>query len=172
MKRLFWVSLLLVLFLVSCRTTESTGAPTLPDDSKGWYEMLESEESIESRYNLLYSLYSEEKYESVIAQAEAALLLYPEYTRILKIKAAAERECGRRKDYIVTLSLILEMEGADENLRDLYTDVLIEEGEKEKLLSFAEETIMLYPENEKALLVLSEESAFYEYLRETLQSQV
>lgn len=133
---------------------------------------METEESIENRYNLLYSLYSEGKYESVIAQAEAALLLYPEYTRILKIKAASERECGRTKDYIDTLSLILEREGADENLRDLYTDVLIEEGEKEKLLSFAEETILLYPENEKALLVLSEESAFYKYLRETLQSQV
>ncbi len=172
MKRLFWVSLSLLLLLVSCRTTSVEERASLPEDSAEWYELLSVEESIGNRYNLLYSLYSEGGYESVIVEAEKALLLYPAYTRILKIKAASERELGRRGEYLSSLALILEREGDDESLRDLYLDALIENGEKEKALSFASETIILYPENEKAITVLSEESAFYAYLKETLQSQV
>lgn len=171
MKRLFWVSIALLL-LVSCRTTSEGETVSLPEDSAGWYELLTVEESIENRYNLLYSLYAENKYESVIEEAGKAVLLYPAYTRILKIKAASERELGQSTEYLSTLALILEREGADESLRNLYLDALIESGEKEKALSFASETIMLYPENEKAITVLSEESAFYAYLKETLQSQV
>ncbi len=171
MKRLFWVSLFL-LVLISCRTTSGGETASLPGDSAGWYELVRAEESIENRYNLLYSLYSEGEYGSVIEEAEKALLLYPAYTRILKIKAAAERDLGRNEEYLSSLALILEREGADESLRDLYLDELIDNGEKEKALSFASETIILYPENEKAILVLSQESAFYTYLKETLQSQV
>lgn len=172
MKRLFWVSIALLLLLASCRTTSAGETVSLPEDSAGWYELLTVEESIENRYNLLYSLYAENKYESVIEEADKALLLYPAYTRILKIKAASERELGLSTEYLSTLALILEREGADESLRDLYLDALIESGEKEKALSFASETIMLYPENEKAILVLSEKSAFYNFLKETSLSQV
>ena len=172
MKRLFWVSTALLLLLASCRTTSALEMSFLPSDSRGWYERLSIEESIENRYNLLYALYSEGEYESVIEEAEKAEILYPEYTRILKIEAAAERNLARTDEYLETLSLILEKEGADESLRDLYSDALIEAGEKEKALSFVSETIMLYPENEKAIALLSETSAFYSWLKETLQSQV
>ncbi len=171
MKRLFWVSIALLL-LISCRTTVTGETESIPEDSAGWYDLLQVEESIENRYNLLYSLYSEGKYESVIGEAENAILLYPSYTRILKIKAAAERELSLNEEYLSSLALILEREGADEELRDLYLDALIENGEKEKALSFASETISLYPENEKAIEILAETSAFYTYLKETLQSQV
>ncbi len=171
MKRLFWVSIALLL-LISCRTTVTGETESIPEDSAGWYALLEVEESIENRYNLLYSLYSEGKYESVIEEAENAILLYPSYTRILKIKAAAERELSLNEEYLSSLALILEREGADEELRDLYLDAIIENGEKEKALSFASETIFLYPENEKAIEILAETSAFYTYLKETLQSQV
>lgn len=75
MKRLFWVSIALLLLLVSCSTTSAGESVSLPGDSEGWYELLTVEESIENRYNLLYSLYAENKYESVIEEAGKAVLL-------------------------------------------------------------------------------------------------
>ncbi len=172
MKRLFSASIILILLIVSCTSTETVTQFVSGETSGDWYAVLDEEECIENRYNLLYSLYSEGAYEKVIEEADNALLLYPDYTRILKIKAAAARESGDTSTYTDTLALIIEREGYDENLRDLYTDALLGEGEKEKALDFSRETLLLYPENEKALSLLSEESAFYSYLRETLQSQV
>ncbi len=172
MKRLFSASILIILLLFSCRSTENSAVTVTPENSEGWYALLVSEENIENRYNLLYSLYSEGAYSAVIEQADNALLLYPGYTRILKIRAAAERESGDTSAYTETLSLVLEREPYDESLRDLYTDALLENGEKEKALDFSRETVLLFPKNEKAISLLSETSAFYQYLKETSQSQV
>ena len=172
MKRLFSASILILLLLFSCKSTEEAVITATPENSGEWLTLLESEESIENRYNLLYSLYSEGAYQRVIEEADRALLLYPDYTRILKIKAAAERETGDTSAYAATLALVLEREPYDESLRDMYTDALLENGEKEKALDFSRDTILIFPKNEKAISVLSETSAFYSYLKETSQSQV
>ncbi len=130
-----------------------------------YYEvLLESEESVENRYNFIYYLYSEDSLERVITEAEKALSIYPDYTRFLKIEALAYRELENKEEYSKTLKRVIEKEPYDEELRDLYLDSLLALEDKETALTFSKETIILFPENEKAISVLAENSAFYTYL--------
>lgn len=162
MKRLFLVSLLLLL-LISCRSVKIVGDY---DSSSSLYykNALESEESKENRYNYVYYLYIEGDYEKCITECDVALALYPGYTRFLKLKALCLIRTEDKENYIVTLREILDYEPHDEELRELYLSVLVEDGKTEEAISFAKETILYYPENKKAVSTLAGESEFYLYL--------
>ena len=167
MKRLFWVSIVLILLLSSCAnvTAVAEGDST---SSSYLLSLLETEENRETRYNYIYALYTEGEYEKVIAEAALAYEMYPEYTRFLKIKALAEKKTGRDELYSETLGLVISKEGYDEDLRNLYLESLLTLGERERALEFSKETIALYPENREALTLLSENSRFYSWLLTTL----
>ena len=166
MKKLYWASLILLIVLVSCQTTSVV---SVEDTSSSTYllSQLEEEENRETRYNYIYSLYTEEEYEKVIAESEIAVEMYPEYTRFLKIKALAEKKTERDETYSETLSLILEKEPGDEELRNMYLESLLALGKEYEAVEAAKETILLYPENAKAMEILGKESAFYAFLLET-----
>ncbi len=165
MKRLFWASLILLIVLVSCQTTKDV---SVEDTSSSSYLLseLEEEENRETRYNYIYSLYTEGEYEKVIAESEIASEMYPEYTRFLKIKALAEKKTERDEAYSETLALILEKEPGDEELRDMYVESLLKLGKEDEAVEYAKKTILLYPGNTKAMEVLSSRSGFYAYLLE------
>lgn len=90
--------------------------------------------------------------------------MYSGYTRFLKLKALCERTTGDKEKYLLSLNEILDYEPHDEELRDLYTDALLENGKTEDAALFAEETIIYYPENKKAISILAGESSFYSFL--------
>ena len=166
MKKLYWASLILLIVLVSCQTTSVV---SVEDTSSSTYllSQLEEEENRETRYNYIYSLYTEGEYEKDIAESEIAVEMYPEYTRFLKIKALAEKKTERDETYSETLSLILEKEPGDEELRNMYLESLLTLGKEDEAVEAAKETILLYPENAKAMEILGKESAFYAFLLET-----
>ena len=168
MKKLYWASLILLIVLVSCQTTSVV---SVEDTSSSLYllSQLEEEENRETRYNYIYSLYTEEEYEKVIAESEIAVEMYPEYTRFLKIKALSEKKTGRDEAYSETLALILEKEPGDEELRAMYMESLLALSKEDEAVAYAEKTILLYPENTKAMEVLANRSAFYAYLIENTE---
>jgi tetratricopeptide (TPR) repeat protein len=168
LKRLFWASLILLIVLVSCQTTKDV---SVEDTSSSLYLLsrLEEEENRETRYNYIYSLYTEGEYEKVIAESEIAAEMYPEYTRFLKIKALAEKKTERDEAYSETLALILEKEPGDEELRDMYLESLLTLGKEDEAVEYAKKTILLYPGNTKAIEVLSSRSGFYAYLLENTE---
>ena len=168
MKRLFLASLILLIVLSSCRTASVVNEE---DTTSSTYLLsrLEEEENRETRYNYIYSLYTEGEYEKVIAEAAAAQEMYPEYTRFLKIKALSEKKTGRDEAYSETLALILEKEPGDEELRAMYMESLLALSKEDEAVAYAEKTILLYPENTKAMEVLANRSAFYAYLIENTE---
>ena len=163
MKRLFLASII-ILLLVSCASFRVVSDSNDTATSIYYEVLLESEESVENRYNFIYYLYSEDSLERVITEAEKALSIYPDYTRFLKIEALAYRELDNKEEYSKTLKRVIEKEPYDEELRDLYLDSLLALEDKETALTFSKETIILFPENEKAISVLAENSDFYTYL--------
>ena len=165
MKKLYWASLILLIVLVSCQTTSVV---SVEDTSSSTYllSQLEEEENRETRYNYIYSLYTEGEYEKVIAESEIAAEMYPEYTRFLKIKALSEKKTERDEAYSETLALILEKEPGDEELRDMYLESLLTLGKEAEAVEYAKKTILLYPENTKAIEVLGKKSEFYAFLFE------
>ncbi len=162
MKRLFLVSLSLLL-LFSCSSVKVVEDS---DTASSLYykNALESKESTENRYNYVYYLYMEGDYENCITQCDYALTMYSGYTRFLKLRALCERTTGDKEKYLLSLNEILDYEPHDEELRDLYTDALLESGKTEDAALFAEETIIYYPENKKAISILAGESSFYSFL--------
>lgn len=163
MKRLFLASII-ILLLVSCASVRVVSDSNDTATSIYYEVLLESEESVENRYNFIYYLYSEDSLERVVTEAEKALSIYPDYTRFLKIEALAYRELENKEEYSKTLKRVIEKEPYDEELRDLYLDSLLALEDKETALTFSKETIILFPENEKAISVLAENSDFYTYL--------
>lgn len=163
MKRLFSASII-ILLLVSCASVKVVSDSNDTSTSIYYEVLLESEESVENRYNFIYYLYSEKNYERVITEAEKALALYPDYTRFIKIEALAYSKLDNKEEYSKTLKRVIEREPYDEELRDLYLDSLLTLEDKETAITFSKETILLFPENEKAISVLAENSAFYSYL--------
>lgn len=172
MKRLFSVSIILLLILCSCRTALVVEGDR---DSLYYESLLNEKESMEVRYNYLYALYEENSYEKILADVDKAISLYPEYTRFIKLKALAARETGDTALYSEALSLVLENEPYDEELRNLYLDSLLDIGKTDEAFVFSKETLKLFPDNVKALTLLSGESPFYSYLlslKDTSLSQV
>ncbi len=158
MKRLFSASLILLVILFSSCVTEKKA---------------QEEDSVERMYNAIYASCVAGDWPDVIRSSDEALSVYPRHTRFLKTKALALRETGQKKEYVAALEEIIRREPYDESLRNLYLDTLVLSGEKEKALSFSEKTIILFPENMKALSVLKGESGFYSYLfKEISGSQV
>lgn len=163
MKRQFSASII-ILLLVSCASVKVVSDSNDTSTSIYYEVLLESEESVENRYNFIYYLYSEKNYERVITEAEKALTLYPDYTRFIKIEALAYSKLDNKEEYSTTLKRVIEREPYDEELRDLYLDSLLTLEDKETAITFSKGTILLFPENEKAISVLAENSAFYSYL--------
>lgn len=126
--------------------------------------LLQENESVENRYNYIYYLYVEGDYGAVISEAGKAVEKYPGYSRFYKIKALAYEKLGDRENYSSTLASLMELEPYDEELRNLYLDSLLALEETEKAYDFSKETIILFPEDKKAIEVLAETSSFYQYL--------
>ncbi len=168
MKRLFWASLILLILLSSCTTAKAVSGEDTTSSARLLSE-LEEEENRETRYNYIYSLYTEGEYGKVIAESEIAAEMYPEYTRFLKIRALAEKKTGRDEAYSETLALILENEPGDEEMREMYMDSLLALQREDEAVEYAEKTILLYPGNTKAMEVLSRKSGFYAFLLENAE---
>ena len=170
LKRLFWVSILLIL-LSSCVTNS-----TVVKDSLYYGNLVRKEESVENRYNYIYALYSEGEYKKIIEEALQGADLYPTYTRFTKIKALSYQKLGDSLSYSSSLLSVLEREPYSEELIKLYLESLIEIGEKERAYSYSREVLTLFPDNTTAIKILSEVSQFYNYLNtlneENAQSQL
>lgn len=171
MKRLFLISISLVLLFSSCQTNSSNtlnyeeGYSLVGREASAYYyTLLCNNESVELRYNYIYSLFENKDYYLVIDECEIAIELYPNYSRFLKIKANAYKELEDAENYSLTLSNILTLEPYNEEILDLYIDSLLFLGEKEKAITVSYEALSLFPENKKAITVLSEVSDFYKML--------
>lgn len=129
-----------------------------------YYTLLCNNENVELRYNYIYSLFENKDYYLVLDECEIAEGLYPKYSRFLKIKANAYKELNDNENYSLTLSSILNLEPYNEDILNLYIDSLLLLGEKEKAITTSYEALSLFPENKKAISVLSEVNDFYKTL--------
>lgn len=171
LKRLFLISISVVLLFSSCQTKSSVSLSyeegyTLRgrEASAYYYTLLCNNENVELRYNYIYSLFENNDYYLVIDECEIAEELYPKHSRFLKIKANAYKELEDNENYSLTLSSILALEPYNEEILNLYIDSLLLLGEKEEAITTSYEALSLFPENKKAISVLSEISEFYESL--------
>lgn len=172
MKKLFLVNLVFIL-LISCSTTKSSvdfssGLSLKGEEAAVYYRnLLEDNESIELRYNYIYSLLEAEKYKEVIEEAEKAITLYPDYLRLYHILSYSYLSLNETENYITTLKRIIEKDNYNEEVYNLLLTKLEEINSPERL-SWANTTLSLFPQNKTAIEIKAEESEFYSYLNSTI----
>ena len=143
MKRLCLVSIITLLLLASCQSSNERYlriADGLPIDERlrVYTEAIYSEgPSVELVYNLAYSYLIERKYEEALQVAREGSRFFPSELRFHMLSAYAEREMGDLEGYIASLEFLLNVLPGDKDLMIMLMQASSEVSDQERANAIA-----------------------------------
>lgn len=167
MKRLCLVSIITLLFLASCQSSNERYlriADGLPIDERlrVYTEAIYSEgPSVELVYNLAYSYLIERKYEEALQVAREGSRFFPSELRFHMLSAYAERERGDLEGYIASLEFLLNVLPGDKDLMIMLMQASSEVSDQERANAIAFDILKINPEERSAIDQLAKSYPFF-----------
>ena len=170
MKRLFFLNLLAVLLFVSCASADNSSSYLIRAEESadieeriGIYlsQIEENSDDMRAYYNLAYLYLYQEDYLKAEEILKRAISLFPEHFRFYSALLYLYERTGDEDKELETLYEILSFMYADEDVRNRILRIL-DKRDDERRVPFAEETLLYYPENQRAINILSEVHQYFE----------
>lgn len=170
MKRLFFLNLLAFLLFVSCASADNSSSYLIRAEESadieeriGIYlsQIEENSDDMRAYYNLAYLYLYQEDYLKAEEILKRSISLFPEHFRFYSALLYLYERTGNEDKELETLYNILSFMYADEDVRNRILRIL-DKRDDERRVPFAEETLLYYPENQRAINILSEVHPYFE----------
>lgn len=166
MKRLFFASLVLLILLLSCSSVGNYMVRAEESDDVDERISIYSDtirggnQDMRAYYNLAYLYLYKEDYQNAEAVLKEAISLFPETFRFYSALLYLYEETGAEDAELELSYDILSFMHADEDIRNRILRIL-DKRDDPRAYDFAKETIVYYPENQRAINILSDYHPFF-----------